>query len=278
MKQLILIADMEGVSGIFEEQKSWLLNGEDDWRKYGRDCITSDVLAVCNAALDFGIDDILLYDSHFAGNPEFNIKLDALPSIVRVFDVPDRCFFWRRIRGQAAQNPYGVITVGQHARYGEPDAYFPHTIQSPPIKNIMLNGYHIAEIGCAVLNFNDTPYLANIGCKASMIEALELSDSVITIPVKDKSTGWEPSPSETYPLIYEGTAKALRSINIAKGPQMNPPYLFSMELCEGYIFDTDVSISWKGSLSKHKAEWTAPSIEIGLELFSFVRDALKRDA
>jgi D-aminopeptidase len=265
---------MEGVSGIFEAQESWIWNGEDDWRQYGRDCITSDVLAVCNAALDFGIDDILLYDSHCAGNPDFNIKLDALPPIVRVFDVPDRCFFWRRIRGQAVQEPFGVITVGQHARYGEPDAYFPHTIQSPPIKNIMLNGYHIAEIGCAVLNFGDTPYLANIGCKASMKEALELSDSIITIPIKDKSIGWEPSPSETYPLIFEGVTKALMSINTAKIPKIDPPYLFSMELCKGYVFDTDTLISWKGSLSKHKAEWTAPSIEIGLELFNFVRDAL----
>lgn len=55
--------------------------------------------------------------------------------------------------GQADWNPYGLITVGQHARYGEPDAYFPHTIQSPPIKELTLNGVHIAEIGMAVLNF-----------------------------------------------------------------------------------------------------------------------------
>lgn len=69
MKQLILYADMEGASGIFENNQSWNWNGEEDWRKYGRDCITSDALAICNAAVDFGIDDILLYDGHFAGNP-----------------------------------------------------------------------------------------------------------------------------------------------------------------------------------------------------------------
>ena len=277
MKQLIIYADMEGASGIFDANRSWLYNGSDEWRRYGRDCITSDVLAVCNAAIDFGIDDILLYDSHFAGNPEYNVMLEKLPSIVRVFDVPDRCFFWRRIRGQAEQRPYGIITVGQHARYGEADAYFPHTIQSPPIKSIILNGFHIAEIGCSVLNFDETPYLANIGCQASMKEALELSDSIITIPVKDKSKNWEPSPEETYPLIYESTLKALGAAHDVKIPEIKPPFNFSMELCDGYVFDTQTDLCWKGTLSERHATWTAPSVEIGLELFNYVRELLRKE-
>ena len=269
---------MEGASGIFDKNLSWLRNGEDDWRKYGRDCITSDVLAVCNAATDFGIDDILLYDAHFAGNPEFNIILEKLPPIVRVFDVPDRCFYWRRIRGQAAQEPFGIITVGQHARNGEPNAYFGHTIQSPPIKNIFVNGFHIAEIGSAVLNFANTPYLANIGCQASMKEALELSDTVVTIPVKDKTKDWEPSPEETYPLIYDGVIKALKSSGNAKGRTIEPPINFSMELCEGFIFDTDAEISWKGSMQLTRADWVAPSFEIGYEIFNDVRALLKKSS
>ena len=118
MTQLIVCADMEGASGIFDYNRSWYWNGGDDWRNYGRECITSDVLAVCTAAVDFGIDEILLYDGHFAGNPEFNVLLDKLPKVVRIFDVPNRCFDWRRIRGQAEQEPFGLITVGQHARNG----------------------------------------------------------------------------------------------------------------------------------------------------------------
>jgi len=267
---------MEGASGIFDNNRSWLWNGEDDWRRHGRDCITSDALAVCNAAIDFGINDILLYDAHFAGNPEYNIKLEKLPSKVRVFDVPYRCFLWRRIRGQAAQYPFGIITFGQHARFEEPDAYFPHTIQSPPIKNILLNGLHIAEIGSAVLSFIGTPYLANVGCKASMKEALELSDSVITVPVKDKSRGWEPSPEETYQLIYKGVMEALNLSERAKSPTIFPPFLFSMELCEGYEFNTTADVSWKGFITTYKAEWEAPSVEIGLEIFDYVRSILKK--
>jgi len=276
MKQLIIYADMEGASGIFDKNRSWIWNGSDDWRAFGRDCITSDTLAVCNAAVDFGINDILLYDGHFAGNSEFNIKLEMLPPKVRVFDVKNRCFDWRRIRGQAVQNPFGIITVGQHARYDEPHAYFSHTIQSPPIKNLYVNGLHVAEIGSAVLNFTDTPYLANIGCQASMKEALELSDSIATIPIKDKSKKWEPSPAETYPLIYDGTIEALKMAHHAKVPTLEPPYHFSMELCENYTFDTNALISWKGSIFETKAEWNAPCIAIGFELFNYVRSLIKQ--
>jgi len=271
MKQLILIADMEGASGIFESNRSWLRNGEDDWRRYGRDCITSDALAVCNAAVDFGIDDILLYDMHWAGNPEFNIIIEKLPHIVRVFDVPNRVFDWRRMRGQAAQNPFGLITLGQHARYEVSDAYFAHTIQSPPIKNFFVNDLHIAEIGMGVLSFHNVPYLANIGCAASMQEARELSASIVTVPVKDKSKNWEPTPEETYPLVYAGAMGALRRANYAKSVSIKPPYTFSMELCTEFMFDTTAEISWKGSIALQKAQWTAPSIEIGLELFNGVR-------
>lgn len=276
MKQLILYADMEGASGIFDRNANWVWNSGDNWRQYGRACITSDALAVCNAAVDFGIDDILLYDGHFAGNAEYNILLEQLPAAVRVFDVPNRCFFWRRIRGQAAQQPFGLITFGQHARYGTPDAYFPHTIQSPPIKNIFVNGFHIAEIGSAVLSFDNTPYLANIGCQASMTEALELSDRIVTVSVKDKARNWEPSPEETYPLIYDGVMRALAAADRAKTVALDPPYHFSMELCEGYDFDTEAEISWKGAVYADKAEWTAPDVAMGLEILDYVRGLLRK--
>jgi D-aminopeptidase len=276
MKQLIIIADMEGASGIFEGSGSWNWNGGDDWRKFGRECITSDALAIVNAAVDFGIDDILLYDMHFAGNPEFNIILEKLPPIVRTFDVWNRVFDWRRIRGQAAQSPFGLITFGQHARFGEPNSYFPHTIQSPPIKNLYWNGKHIAEIGSAVLSFHDVPYLANIGCAASMREALELSDKITTIPVKDLAKKWEPTPQETYPLIYDGVLKALQNAKNATDIDTGDgPHTFSMELCDGYIFDTTAPLSWKATLTKTKAEWEAPTVEIGLELFNHVRGLLR---
>lgn len=271
-KQLIICTDMEGVSGIFEENYKSLIHGTEQWRTVGRECMTSDVLAVCDAANEFGIDEILIYDGHYAGNQEYNIIIKKLPSNAKFFDTPNRCFYWRRIRGQADWEPYGLITVGQHARYGEKNAYFPHTIQSPPIKKITVNGMHIAEIGTAVLNFQGVKYIANVGCAASMKEARELSDTVATIPTKDKEKGWKPGVEETYLIIKKGILEALRNRDNMKSVNIPEPYEFSMTLLEGYKYKIPERISWKGNFNENEAIWEAPSVEIGLEIFNYVRE------
>lgn len=276
-KQLIICTDMEGASGIFHKNYKAMIHGTKEWGTEGRECMTSDVLAVCDAANEFGIDEILIYDGHYAGCPEPNIITERLPKNAKLFDTPDRCFWWRRIRGQADWEPYGIITVGEHARYGEEDAYFPHTIQTPPIKNLFINGIHIAEIGTAILNFQGVKYIANIGCKASMKEAKELSKTVAEIAVKDKALNWEPSYKETYAIIRTGVLNALKNRNNMDAVTINPPYKFSMALVPGYKYNIPEAISWKGSFNKDEAFWEAPSVEIGLEIFNYVRENIVKD-
>lgn len=271
-KQLILISDMEGASGIFDEDFEFLINGKDEWRRHGRERMTSDILAVCEAAIEFGIDEILYYDAHYAGNPESNVFLEQLPPNVKLIDTPNRCFDWRRIRGQAQIEPFGLITVGQHARNGEKNAYFPHTIQTPPIKGFWVNGIHIAEIGMAVLNFQGVKYIANIGCEASKKEARELSQKVKHISVKDKSKNWEPSTKETYPLIKTGILKALKEAENAEAVMLKEPFTYKLELCKYYYFDKPNEVSWKGNFTQKEAYWESPSVEIGMEIFNFVRE------
>ncbi|MCM1054613.1 MAG: M55 family metallopeptidase [Bacteroides sp.] len=280
MKQLIIIADMEGASGIFERNREAMRHEEvfpenTLWRSYGRSCITSDVLAVCRAAMDFGIDEIMLYDMHFAGCAEHNVILEELPR-VKVFDLPDRCCYWSRIRGQAALEPFGIVTVGQHARNGEPDAYFPHTIHTPPIEALYVNGRNISETGEGVMCFEGTPYIANIGCAASHKEARELSPNVSCISVKDKSRSWEPAPEETYPIIYSGVSEALRDYENKTPCVVGPNVQCLMTLTEEYYYDAPKNFPWKGSFEKRKALWEAPDIEAALGLYNYVHQYIKK--
>lgn len=281
MKQLIVVADMEGASGIFEENRAALYHEEvypqeTLWRDFGRKALTSDVLAVCEGANAAGVDEILLYDMHFAGCKESNILLDRLPKNVRIFDLPNRCFIWPRIRGQAAWAPWGLVTVGQHARFGEENAFFPHTIQSPPIQGFWVNGFHIAEIGMAVLAFRDTPYVANVGCAASHREARELSPAVACVSVKDKAGNWRPSPEETFPLIREGVYQALLHRKEQPSIRMEDPCVCALELTAGYEFLTPAHVSWKGEFSPQRATWEAPNAEIALVLFDLVRACIRK--
>ena len=275
-KQLIICADMEGVSGIFDEDISQIRHGTKEWRESGRDKMTSDVLAICEAANEYGIDEILIYDGHYAGDPEHNIIVEKMPENVRFFDTENRCFDWRRIRGQAEQKPFGIITVGQHSRSGEENAYFPHTIQTPPIKAIRCNNIHIAEIGSAVISFQGVKYLANIGCQASMKEAFELSNVIEQIPVKDKLKNWKPSHNETYPIIKKGVLKALSNYKNAKPFLLDGVCKFSLELVDGYYFEAPKEMFWKGYFEEAVAYWDAPHVEMGLELFNCVRSCIKK--
>jgi len=265
---------MEGASGIFDHNRSAFIHRSPLWREYGKKCITSDVLAVCQAANECKIDEILIYDGHFAGDPEYNIIVEELPNNIKLFDTYNRCFYWRRIRGQAALNPFGLITVGQHARYGENNAYFPHTIQSPPIKSLYVNNKNIAEIGMCAYNFCGIKYIANIGCIASMTEAREISQQVTCIPVKDKKRKWEPDYSETFSVIKENVIKAINDIENKEKIEIDEPCFFKMEVCDNFIFKEPEKILWKGTFLDKEAYWEAPTVEIGFELFNNIRSCI----
>lgn len=281
-KQLIIVADMEGASGIFEENREALFHEElyqDSalWRDLGRSCITSDVLAVCEAANAFGIDEIMLCDMHFAGCAESNIEIEKLPSNVRMFDTHNREIYWSRIRGQAAWEPFGIITVGQHARNGEENAYFPHTIHTPPIEAFYVNGIHTAEIGQAVMSFCGTPYIANIGCAASHKEAKELSANVSCISVKDKSTDWKPTEKETFSIIYNGVLEALDTYEDKTAFNFEDDYVCcELILSDGYYFEEPDDYPWTGVFEKNKATWKALNIEAALDIFWYVHGFIKK--
>lgn len=282
MKQLIVIADMEGASGIFDSNREACYHEEmypqgTLWRSYGRACITSDVLAVCNAAIDMGIDDILLYDMHYAGCKEYNVILEVLPAQVRVFDLEDRCVDWGRIRGQAATHPYGIVTVGQHARNGESNAYFAHTIHTPPIESFWINGIHVAEIGESVMCFSGVPFIANVGCAASHKEAMELSSTVSCITVKNKEAIWEPSREETYPIIYDGIKEAMNDYQRKVPYPEQEMYSCKMYLADGYHFESPRKFSWRGTFSNQCAAWETHDIQTALSLFWKVHEYIKSD-
>lgn len=275
-RQVVIIADMEGASGIFENNSRAFVPGTDEWKTYGRSCITSDVSAVCAALNECDIDDIYVYDEHYAGDSRYNLILEELPTNVKLFDIPDRRMFWRRIRGQVKWNLFGIITVGQHAGNGVLDSYFAHTIQTPPIKRLSVNGNGISEIGLAVYNFCGAKYIANIGCAASHEEAKSINKTVTCITVKDKKRKYEPTYTKTYDIIKRLVIGAIND-NDHKTP------VTVKELCEieldlepGYEFYFKEEIPIKCKEEKQKMIWYAPEIETGLEFLDYFRSKIKK--
>jgi D-aminopeptidase len=275
-RQVVIIADMEGASGIFENNSNAFVPGTDEWKTYGRVCITSDVSAVCAALKTCGIDDIFVYDEHYAGDSRYNIILEELPENIKLFDVPDRRMFWRRIRGQVKWDLFGIITVGQHAGNGTADGYFAHTLQTPPIKSLSVNGNKISEIGLAAYNFYGAKYIANIGCAASHGEARSINETVTCITVKDKKKRYEPAYTETCKLIEEQVINAINDSDSKTHITVKEPCEIELVLEAGYEFYFEDEIPIKCRQEKQKVVWYAPEIETGLEFLDYFRSRIKK--
>lgn len=82
-------------------------------------------------------------------------------------------------------------------------------------------------------------------------------------------------------LLKNGTEEwykleALENVDNAKCIDIKAPYKFSMTLTNEYVYSVPDNVSWKGHFEDKVAYWEAPSIEIGLEIFNYVRNCLKK--
>ncbi len=271
-KQLYILCDMEGASQISPENRQAMHYGSDLWQKEGRGFVTSDVKAVCEAANEFGIEEIIINDEHDYGNREPNLFVDQLPHNVRMVRRPHMPNTPRKM---VQKNPYGIIIVGQHARYGG-GGFAPHTIQSPPIAEVTLNGLSVGETGLELALFMDVKFLAVIGEEAAVKEARELCPNVITVPVKSLEKNWFPSAQENYSTIKEKVFQSLYQREEADSFHLDPPYQFSLKPTENYYFDPDKRFMfrwlaklflfrmYKGRMERQAAFWETKKIVNGL--------------
>jgi len=283
-KQLYVLCDLEGASGISPANKQAMRHGSDLWQKQGRRFITSDVQAVCEAAVEFGITEIVLNDSHDNGHREPNVLVEELPGNVRLVRRP---YLPGKPRHMVRGEPFGVVIVGQHAMYGG-GGFAPHTIQSPPIGRVTINGIEVGEIGLELALFMGSKLLAVIGEEAAVTEARELCPNATGVPVKSLERDWYPPADETHPVIRKKILEALRSREEAQGLHLEPPYRFTLEPAAGWRFNPDKQffLRWlaklilfrlsKGQMTETEASWETSSIIRGLYALHSTRGFLAK--
>lgn len=232
-RQLYLYCDMEGISQISPKNQKAMQHGSQAWRLQGRAFMTSDVRAVCEASVEFGVDEIVLCDAHDNGRRVFNVLLEQLPGYIRVVKRP---YLPGKARRMTQKAPYGIIMVGMYAMYGS-RGFASHTIQSPPIGGITLNGIRIGEIGLELASFMDVKFLAIFGEASAVEEAKRLCPGVHGFAVKSLEKNWFPTAEENYQKIKEITIKALSAQEGAGSLHMDPPFWFTLEPTETYQFN-----------------------------------------
>ncbi len=280
---LYVLCDMEGASAIAPANRQAMHHGSDAWRAEGRALVTSDVKAVCDAANEFGIDEIVIEDEHDNGKRVPNLLVTDLPRNARVLRRPHLPGKARKaIRGE----PFGMVFVGQHAMKGG-GGFAPHTI-APHIGSVTLNGVRVGEIGLEMATFMGVPLLAVVGEAAAVAEAKALCPRVVGVPVKSLDTGWFPTADETRPAIRRGVLDALRSRDAATGLALSPPYRFTMQPADGHVFDRDrkMPLRWLarlwffriygGRLTAGEASWEARTVRRGIFALHTARAFLRK--
>ncbi len=117
--KLYIVADMEGIAGVVAPAE---VEGDRGWEtEQARKQFTNEVLAVCQGAVEAGVEEIVVNDFHGHGR---NLMLDRFPSQVMVI----RGGFRRTSGFDLLDSSYGgLVLLGAHTRSASPQGVLAHT-------------------------------------------------------------------------------------------------------------------------------------------------------
>ncbi len=179
--------DMEGVSGIFTREHLWYWEAGVRSRiaAEGRQLMTADVNSAIVAALDAGVDEVIVCDTHHGGG---NLDLPAVLVDPRVTILARSVGYEgeeRRWMPGMDETVDGMMVMGHHAKAGTVGDFLPHT-QMLEWADFRINGQSVGEMGIEVCYAGhwDVPPILVQGTETACREAEVLFPGVVTAAVK----------------------------------------------------------------------------------------------
>lgn len=256
--KLYIVADMEGVAGVVTPEQT---SGNSSYFEAARLQYTREVKAVCEAALQEGVEEIYVNDFHGNG---LNIIPEKLPEEVMVirgtfrpcsgFDLLDNTFA-------------GLIMLGVHVRSATAKGVIPHTY-TPKI-SYEIFGQPVGEFDLLSLiaGENKVPTIMVTGDSLAIEQArtnLPSTHMVITkFPVGCESALCI-HPQRVVEQIKEETSRAVKNIKGIEPPQIAPPTQLLLKL-------HDVSIT-------PRIEWIPGLKKLDENTFEFLGQSMKEVA
>jgi D-amino peptidase len=210
--------DMEGASGLFTQDQAWY------WEKgvspetvdEARDLLTADVNSAVRAALDAGVDELIVCDTHHGGG---NFRMDKLLSDPRVTYLEKSVGVEngkRRWMPGLDENVDGLMLMAHHAKAGTEGAFLPHA-QTLAWADFRINGQSVGEIGiesCYAGHWN-VPLILVQGDEAACRETEQQFPGVVTAAVKraesrDRCTGLDAEAARRLTALK--VAEAIRKL------------------------------------------------------------------
>ncbi len=210
--KVIIIADMEGVSGITVWEQ--VIGGQAMYEE-GRRLYTAEINAAIKGARQAGAEEVLVVDCHGAGGAwNFNSlipeKLDHDCDWVSHHP-------WSKYSDLLEQGYDAAVLIGMHSKAGTPNGVMAHTISTTGWVDLRFNETSVGEIGihAAVCGHYKVPIVAVSGDAAACHEASQLLGScLMLIPVKtglSLHSARNVSPLRAQELIQAQVRQALLS-------------------------------------------------------------------
>ncbi|MTT32958.1 aminopeptidase [Terrilactibacillus sp. BCM23-1] len=217
MTKLWISVDMEGISGLPDYT---YVNSSESNYETGRRIMTMEANSVVQAAVDFGIEDIVVNDSHSKMN---NILIEEIHPEAKLIsgDVKPMSM----VQGLDDQVDLATF-IGYHSRAGK-KGVMSHSMTFG-VRNFWINDQVVGELGlnAYVAGFYDVPVILVAGDDCVADEAKQLMPNITTCIVKralSRSSHETLSPAKATELLREKTLEALerKAIDPLKPPK-NP--------------------------------------------------------
>ncbi len=216
--KIFMLWDMEGTSGLFTKPQAWYWDPgvPEAVKQEGLELITADVNSAAKAALDAGVDELIICDTHHGGNNIIPSKLISDPRITflpRSTGMENGKMRW--MPGLDAETD-GFMVMAHHAKAGTEGAFLPHA-QSLSWADITINGLSVGEIGiesCFAGHWS-IPTVMMSGDRAGCREAEQQYPGIVTAEVKHAVT-WEQAegldPEAARKLVAKKVREAVKKI------------------------------------------------------------------
>ncbi len=179
--------DMEGSSGIFTREQAWYWeNGvREQVAAQARELFTADVNSASAAALEAGVTELIVCDTHHGGGNLIREKLLQDRRITYLYRSVGMQDGKRRWMPGLDQSVHGLMLPGHHAKAGTPASFLPHA-WSHEWLDFTINGQSVGEIGIETCYAGhwDIPLIFVQGDEAACYEARTQFPGVVTAAVK----------------------------------------------------------------------------------------------
>lgn len=215
--------DLDGASGIFTREQAWWWepNVREQVAAEARELMTADVNAGTKAALDAGVSDLIVLDTHHGGGNLYPDKLVQDRRITYHLYSVGMQDGKRRWMPNLDETVDGLMLPGHHAKDGTKRSFLPHN-WTRQWKDFRINGQSVGEIGieACFAGHWDIPLIFVQGDVAACEEAQEQFPWVVTSVVKwatespEVCTGL--SPEDGHEETARGIAEAIEKLRTGK--------------------------------------------------------------